>query len=52
MQIRIVDRLIVFFRAFEGFYTVFFCVKESPNLSALRQEILDEIYKKNGKKSS
>ena len=46
MHIRVIDRLIVFFRVFrrilDGVLCLFF-TKESPNLTALKQMILDEI---------
>ena len=45
MQIRVADMLIVFFKVFEGFKRVFLVLsaKESPYLSAIKQELLDEI---------
>ena len=45
MQVRVADRLIVFLKVFEGFKRVFFVwlTKESPYLSALKQELLDGI---------
>ena len=46
MQIRVPDRLIVFFcMVFKGFKRVFkvFSTKESPYFSSLKQEFLDEI---------
>ena len=45
MQIRVADRLIVFLKVFGGFKRVFLVLltKESPYLSALKQELLDEI---------
>ena len=45
MQIRVAGRLIVFFKVFEGFKSFFLVLstKESPNLSAFKQELLDEM---------
>ena len=45
MPIRIADILIVFFKDFEGFKRVFLVLstKESPYLSAVKEEHLDEI---------
>ena len=50
MQIRVADRLIVFFKVFGGFKRVFLVLltKKRPILTVLKEMILDEVKGSNG----